>query len=365
MILDRLEVDQLRTLNRLALELSPGVNLVTGPNGAGKTTTLEAVHLLIRGRSFRRGGLESQIQHGADHTAVRGRLQAGANTIRLDFLKRRGDPHELQRDRRRVERVSEVAELVPLQTLLPDLTELIAGAPAERRKWLDLGLFYEDADSLRAMAHFRHVLRQRNAALRTRQHQQLDAWDFELAASAEALTALRQQSFERMLPSIEVCAERLCPEFKTALTFFPGHRGQSYAAELANQRQKDIQLRMTHSGPHRADILARISVKNGSNRTGLSVSTLASQGQARALAAALKLAQVRYFKSQGKPTLLLVDDLGTEWDESHCNNFMKLVSDLNVQVLASVVDAHILPKKWQNTYTEFKLKQGALVASAT
>lgn len=362
MTLDRLEVDQLRILSHLALDLEPGVNLVTGSNGAGKTTTLEAVHVLVRGRSFRRGGVDSQIQHGADNTAVRGRLASGSKTIRLDFVKRRGEPHEIQLDRRRVEKVSEVAVLVPLQTLLPDLTDLMLGAPAERRKWLDLGLLYEETDSLRAMAHFRHVLRQRNAALRMRQHHQLDAWDFELAASADALTTMRLQCFERMLPYVEECVERLCPEFITKLSFYPGHRGSSYAADLANQRERDIQLRMTNSGPHRADIHVRISSKEATKRAGLSVSTLASQGQARALAAALKLAQVRYFSTQGKQTLLLVDDLGSEWDETHCNNFMTLVSELNVQMIASVVDANILPKKWQNMYSEFKLNQGTLIA---
>lgn len=361
MILDRLEVDHLRNIENVSVEFSPGINLLTGPNGAGKTSLLEAVHLLVRGKSFRRGGLESQISHSSDDMAVRGRFSTDQTSFRLDFTKRRGSPLELQRDRRRVQRISEIVALVPIQTFLPDLAELIFGAPIERRKWLDLGALYEGSDSLRTMAHFRHVLRQRNAALRTRQVSQLDAWDFELIASAEALTSLRQRCFENMAKDVTTSVSQLCPELDVSLRFFPGFRGEEFAEDLRKQRPSDVKLRMTNSGPHRADVHVRISVDGRQRRALPSAAALVSQGQARALAAAFKLGQVQYLKTRGYRSLLLVDDLGSEWDDLHCNRFLSHMTDLRSQVLGSAVSTGLLPRDWAERVTRFELNEGVVL----
>lgn len=360
MILDRLEVDHLRNIESLSIEFRPGINLLTGPNGAGKTSILEAVHLLVRGKSFRRGGLESQISYSADDMGIRGRFSADETSFRMDFAKRRGEPLDLRCDRRRVQRVSEIVSLVPIQTFLPDLAELIFGAPVERRKWLDLGALYTNPDSLRTMAHFRHVLRQRNAVLRSRQLAQLDAWDFELVASAEALTSLRRACFDEMIKGVAYCMAQLCPELEVTLRFFPGFRGKEFAEELQKQRPRDVQLRMTSSGPHRADVQVRIGMDGRQRRALPSAAVLVSQGQARALAAALKLGQVQYLIARGYSSLLLVDDLGSEWDDLHCDRFLNLMTGLGSQVLGSAVSERFLPHDWGDRVTRFSLKHGSI-----
>ncbi len=358
MILDRLEVDHLRNIENLSLEFEPGINLLTGPNGAGKTSLLEAVHLLVRGKSFRRGGLESQICYSSDGMAIRGRFNVDDTSFRIDFTKRRGNPLELRRDRRRVQRISEIVSLVPIQTFLPDLAELIFGAPVERRKWLDLGALYESPEALRTMAHFRHVLRQRNAVLRTKQLAQLDAWDFELIASAEALTSLRRRCFDEMVKEVSSSVSQLCPELNVSMHFFPGYRGEEFAEDLRKQRPRDVKLRMTNSGPHRADVHVQISVIGRQRKALPSAAALVSQGQARALAAALKLGQVQYLKTRGYRSLLLVDDLGSEWDDSHCDRFLNLITGLECQVLSSAVSEELLPHNWAEHVTRFELNQG-------
>lgn len=358
MTLDRLEVDHVRNIENVSLEFEPGINLLTGPNGAGKTSILEAVHLLVRGKSFRRGGLESQICYTSDNMAIRGRFSDDHSSVRLDFIKHRGNPLELHRDRRRVQRISEIVSLVPLQTFLPDLAELIFGAPIERRKWLDLGVLYESPDSLRTMAHFRHVLRQRNAALRNRQLAQLDAWDFELIASAEALTSLRQRCFDKMIKEVASSVSELCPELNVSMQFFPGFRGEKFAEDLGKQRSRDVKLRMTNSGPHRADVHVGVSVDGRQRRALPSAAVLVSQGQARALAAAFKLGQVQYLKTRGYRSLLLVDDLGSEWDELHCDRFLASMTESGSQVLSSAVSVDLLPQGWTDRVTCFELNQG-------
>src|SRR5258706_11436478 len=68
-----LEVERLRCLRQIQLDLHLHVNLLTGPNGSGKTSILEAVYLLGRGRSFRTRHTEQLIAHEAAGLSVLGR----------------------------------------------------------------------------------------------------------------------------------------------------------------------------------------------------------------------------------------------------------------------------------------------------
>ncbi len=48
MHLEKLNIQGLRNLNHVELDLSPGVNLFWGANGSGKTSILEAIYILSR-----------------------------------------------------------------------------------------------------------------------------------------------------------------------------------------------------------------------------------------------------------------------------------------------------------------------------
>ncbi|MCZ6620261.1 MAG: AAA family ATPase, partial [Gammaproteobacteria bacterium] len=71
---ERLDISCFRNLATVSLELSPGLNFLRGPNGAGKTAVLEAVHMLVRGRSFRTQRSISLIQKEREFLTVRGAI---------------------------------------------------------------------------------------------------------------------------------------------------------------------------------------------------------------------------------------------------------------------------------------------------
>ena len=85
MIVERLELRNFRNIAAATLELSPHFNFLIGPNGAGKTVVLEALHLLLRGRSFRTRRVSFLIRHGARDLAVQALCRdsgcAGAKTF--------------------------------------------------------------------------------------------------------------------------------------------------------------------------------------------------------------------------------------------------------------------------------------------
>jgi DNA replication and repair protein RecF len=70
-----LRIQNLRCLDQVELELSPGINVFLGDNGAGKTSVLEAVYLLSHAQSFRGGSKETLVRRGTDQLSVYAELR--------------------------------------------------------------------------------------------------------------------------------------------------------------------------------------------------------------------------------------------------------------------------------------------------
>ena len=188
---ERLEISYFRNLSSVSMDLSPGLNFLYGPNGAGKTAILEAVHLLARGRSFRSQPSNTLIQHEQQFLTVRGTIEdEGEGSKTLAISKDRQGQTTLKINGNAELRLSEGARLVPLQVMLPDLSELVFGGPASRRQWLDWGTFHVEPAYLNALRAYLRVLKQRNAQLKEITRDQADVstlepWTEQLFETAE------------------------------------------------------------------------------------------------------------------------------------------------------------------------------------
>ena len=72
------------------------------------------------------------------------------------------------------------AAALPLQIIDPDVHELVAGGPEQRRRYLDWIAFHVEHEFLGIWRRFRRTLKQRNAALRSGLTEaSLDGWNAE------------------------------------------------------------------------------------------------------------------------------------------------------------------------------------------
>ncbi len=332
MIVERLDVENVRNIESARLALDPGVNLIVGPNGAGKTALLEALYLLIRGRSFRTNRPEATIRHHQDRMGIGAGCQdAGLGSLRLSHVRQRSGQVELRRDGRLVRQVSSVAALLPIQLLLPDLADLVFGAPAGRRQWLDWGVFHVKHDHIDNLRDYLRALRHRNAVLRTGDRQTLAAWTARVAELGEVVAAARRAYFERAEPRVRECVAALSPGLVPCFSYFAGWRGENLAETLGQQLDRDVQSGATHSGPHRADV----GINHGSD----SAAQVLSRGQGKVVASALRLGQARDLMDAGKQSLFLIDDVGAELDRTHNERFHGLLADMRCQVVATTAHA--------------------------
>ena len=328
MILERLDVGDVRNIAAAHLRLGPGVNLLLGPNGAGKTAILEAVHLLIRGRSFRTGRPDVLMRRGESQLRIGASLRdPQLGEVRLSYRRERGGRAELRRDGQAVRQVSEVAALLPIQLFLPDLAELVFGAPAGRRQWLDWGVFHVKHDHAHTLRRYLRALRHRNAVLRSGDRHTLSSWTAQIAELGEQLAMARETYFESVVGDVRACLAALDADLELDFAHSRGWSGNGLAEALVRDFDNDCRTGTTHSGPHRGDL----SVSCG----GEAAATTLSRGQGKVAASALMLGQARRLTGSGRRSLFLIDDVGAELDDAHGERFYDRLAGMDCQIVAT------------------------------
>jgi DNA replication and repair protein RecF len=332
MTLRSVQVTDFRCLHRADLDFDPHFTLISGPNASGKTSLLEAVYVLGRGRSFRTRRLEPLIRSGAERMMVVGEAALPERQVTLGV---EGSAAGL-RARVNGERVASLAELawvLPVQIIDPEIHRLIEEGPNRRRRYLDWGVFHVEHSFVEHWQRYQQALRQRNASLKARHRRAaVTAWDAELVRYGELITEARRRYVEQLAPIAAVVAARLLG-LELALTYRPGWAAATdLRTALESSFVKDLDLGATQVGPHRGDLTIRLQ--------GAAVRDRVSRGQQKLLAAVLLLAQIKLFPqdSRARPTLLL-DDPAAELDGVHLRTLLDEVRSQPLQLVVTTLQA--------------------------
>ena len=123
----------------------------------------------------------------------------------------------------------------------------------------------------------------------------------------------------------------LAPEINGGLVLQTGRReGESYLDALARSRDEDLRRGFTHTGFHRAELKITAGGSLARDRV--------SRGQAKIMAYGLVLAQLPLIQEAGKVCTLLVDDLGSELDQTHRATLLRFLAAGSHQTLITAVD---------------------------
>jgi DNA replication and repair protein RecF len=331
-------VDDVRCIEHAELRLHPGHNLIWGGNGSGKTSLLESVFLLGRGRSFRTRNSERLIRYGRERLVVFGRTGgSAASTSPEDELaaSARSQPLGVQVSRREgaiariggstARSLTELTQVFAVQVIDPGIHKLLEEGGHRRRRWMDWGVFHVEPQFGDWWVRYTRAVKQRNAALRTEPNQ-ATAWDPELVRLGELIAEARRRFVEGLLPfwrESVVSLSGLEPE----LHYVKGWAQESSLADaLAASRARDEAKRLTHPGPHRADLVVRMH--------GRPAREVLSRGQQKLVAVAMTLAQLDLLRQTTQTTsTLLLDDPAAELDGEHLRRFIDQVMRLRSQLV--------------------------------
>jgi DNA replication and repair protein RecF len=345
-----------RNLRPVRLEPRERFNIFVGDNGQGKTNLLEAIFVVAALRSFRTSRLSDLIAFG------RGEAKLGARVVKDELT--RVYEVELAPGSRKVRLDGKAARPLAryfgafnVVVFTPEDLALPRGAPGDRRKFLDRGVFNLEPAYLGTATDYDKVLRTRNSVLRQaaqgalggRQVDELLAvYDAQLAGLAVEIIAARARFIAALGPEL---AEAFAALTRTGLAArasyaskLAGEPAGAIEAQLRAGRARDLAAQSTQLGPHRDDVLLELD--------GREAGSFASQGQLRAIMLAWKTAELRVLgRVHGDLPILLLDDVSSELDPSRNEYLFEHLAKLAGQCFITTTHpSHVLLRRERADY---------------
>ena len=320
---------------------APGLVLV-GPNGHGKTSFLEALLYLEVFRSFRGAREREMVRFGADGFRVEAEL--AADTVARAHRGTVAAGYDARTRAKRVtvdglaaDRLAEAIGRVRGVVLSPFDVELIAGAPRERRRYLDVLLALTVPGYVEALAQYSRALRQRSRATAA----EFPAWERLMARTGATVAAARSTWAGAWAATYGERCLAMGERGEPHLEYEAGGPAEAdeLEAALARSRDRDLATGRTAVGPHRDDV--RLTLDDRDLRV------YGSAGQQRTAAIALRLVEAAALgAARGEAPAVCLDDAFAELDGERSARLGGIVAELEregSQVFATVPREGELP----------------------
>lgn len=323
MHVQRLYLRNFRNYAEVEVVFSPDLNLIRGNNAQGKTNLLEALYLIGTGRSFRTSHLKELIRSDGSFFFVEAEFVKDGITqhVRLSFD---GEVKKLDYNNTSYSHFSNLLGLLPIVLLAPEDVLLVTGAPAERRRFLDIHLAQSDPLYVYHLARYHKAVKHRNLLLRKKSDASIETWESLMVVSAAYIRQKRQEVMVELSTGLKAAMQELSNQ-KDLLEI---RYISSYTDNYKQLRAKEMILGSTLIGPHRDDL--EISINGQEARS------FASQGQIRSAVASMRLAQWHHLKEyHNAPPLFCIDDFGVHLDEARRSSLLTKLSSFGQVFLTS------------------------------
>ncbi len=346
MIIESLSLEHWRNVAAAEVTFDPGLTLFTGPNAQGKTNLLEAVFLLATGRSHRTSRPDELVAFSEGSAYLRARIGRPSGEYQLS-ARVEGGRVVRQREGKLLRRGQDPLGDFAAVLFAPEDLLALKGAPADRRRLLDLDVGQGSSSYRQAHVRYGQVLRQRNALLRSYERppkELLGTWDSAWAQAAVALTRERQKLVDLLAPHFSARSAEISGDTPARLSYEPSLKttdpGQALVL-LQERRDDEFRRRTSLLGPHRDDLRADIE--------GRDLRLYGSQGEQRTVLVAFKLAAVSLLGAgAGGPPVLLLDDVLSELDQDRRRNL--LLAATGTQTIVTTTESALAGMQPGGTY---------------
>ena len=327
MLVKRIVLDGFRNIKDRQIDTSAKQVILTGENGQGKTNLLEAVYMLCYGTSFRTQNIRDIISHGKDMMYLSSIFEDSQGLERKAELSFSEGKKQIKLDGKEVRDRKELIYCLPCIVFSHDDIEFVRGEPENRRRFFDQTMTMYDPVFFDDLRKYKLILKQRNAAIKDQRTELLDIYDEKLASYGFQIMKSRRAvatSFSAIFPDIynAVSQEDRGIEINYRPSWNEELGIEGIIEKLFNQRDVDLKMNTTTSGPHRDRFL--ISDKNGL------FTSSASTGQMRLASLVFRSAQAAFYRQKtGQNPIFLIDDVLLELDSQKRARYLSYLGHYN------------------------------------
>ena len=346
-----LRYQHFRNLTDVTLTPSDRATVAVGENGQGKTNLLEGLYYLATLKPLRAGRLSELVQFGHPQARVTGRfiLSGAEREVQVDVS---DGTRTVSVDGKRAASLEAYFGGVSVVAFTPDDLMVVKGGPDGRRGFLDRSVFNRWPAYLQESREYQRALKSRNRLLKEHAAPaSLPAWDSTLArvgatlwvrrrALLQEITARATNAFQRIGRAAAPAHYDYAPLKIEPLNFATATQSELEEAllrALQTRLQRDLERGFTSVGPHVDDLALSLGEHDAR--------AYASQGQARALVLAWKVAEIEnLFQANGFLPLLLLDDVSSELDPERNAFLMAYLADSGAQTLLTTTDPALVQR---------------------
>ena len=344
-MIQSLRLQNFRSYDDAAFEFGDGVNIIVGPNGSGKTNLLEAIQMVLVGKSYRASDNEM--------------LGFTKEWFRLDALFRENESNRVVKyqtgikpqktyniDDKKLIRLLE-RQHMPFVVFEPNHLQLLHGSPDMRRVYLDDILEYTMPGYRSFRKNYRRVIFQRNSLLKRGRvtTEEIFPWNLRLSELGAVMSRARMQLSERLSLELNGLYKTLSGgDEAVTLKYLPQFPVDGYETTLMHHLEKsldkEIMRGFTAYGPHREDFMVLFADRPARE--------MASRGETRTVVLALKIIEMQLIEEvKNLKPLLLLDDVFSELDGARRRALTKYLQ--THQSFLTTTDADVVVKHFTDS----------------
>ncbi len=379
MLLERIGLRDYRNFETADIAFAERFTVLHGHNGAGKTAVLEAIYLLNTLRSFRSSDMGPLVRHGASAALVEATVHdavAGLPSkleVRLE-RREKSTRRTASADGKVVRSGAKFYGRVRAILFTPEDLAVLRGSPSGRRQFLDRMVFARDKAHIADIQAYEKLVRSRNQVLKredlssTARNDLLDTYETSLSEVGARVWTRRvdmvgslSDPFAKAFAGIHGSvgstpgggdAMQASAHYVSKVEADADGREGALRKALLDRRSEDLRRRVTTVGPHRDDLDVRLDDNAAAD--------FASQGQARALVLAFKLAELRAAReTSGEPPLLLLDDVSSELDPTRTAMLFETLAADAGQCVMTTTDAAFIRLPEGSQPATWRIDRGA------
>lgn len=399
MYLTHIALTDFRNFSRLDIDIPLGALLLVGDNAQGKTSLLEAVYFLSTFTSFHAKNDRQLINFFAGNEMLSvGRIVADyvrggrSHHMEIRIIQEKNGVNGSLRVRKEIildglrRKTNEVIGHFNAVLFLPQMLQVVEGAPSERRRYINLVLAQAIPDYAAHLSAYDKAITQRNALLKQLSERggdpdQLVYWDQQVARDGSFIINARIQAIQEIdhiaaLIHLELTRskERLRLDYKPAYDPLPDPSNQlrmdldtsadrsafseeeimaGFQQSLQTKRTEEIARGQTTTGPHRDEIRFKAN--------SVDLGTYGSRGQIRTTMLSMKLAEITWIKEKtGHWPVLLLDEVLAELDPQRREDLLTRLSK-SEQALLTTTDLDLFSSEFVQNARLWQIGDGRVI----